>query len=106
MRTLTSTLDHQLDSLYEEWENTFGIGPCGAYAALRREQGWGKVAVCIARAGATEFTHYIIVSDGDIIDLANPLGEELSYHEIELLDTDEMPECIDEAEIAWLRERM
>jgi len=65
------------------------------------------VAVCIARAeDGMEFPHYIIIQDDAIIDLANPLDESLTYHEIEILDADEMPELVDEGEIAWLRERL
>ena len=105
MKILTSGLDHQLEEIYGEFEETFGFGPCGAYAAMRREDGWGQVAVSIARIGKTEFPHYIIL-DGGIIDLANPLDGEIEYTEIEALDADEMPDLVDATEIAWLRERM
>jgi hypothetical protein len=107
MKVLTSNIDHQLDRVYEDWQDTFGFGPCGAYAALRREQGWGEVAACVARAeDGTEFSHYVIIQDGDIIDLANPLGEPLTYHELDILDNDELPDLVDETEVAWLRERL
>jgi len=103
---LTSSLDHKLEQIYNNFEDTFGIGPCGAYAALRREQGWGKVAICIAHTqDGTEFPHYVIWDDG-IIDLANPLDEELIYTDLEILNPGEMPELISQAEIGWLRERM
>ena len=106
MKTLTSSLDHKLDKAYNDFEDTFGIGPCGAYAALRREQGWGEIAICIARAAnGTEFTHYVICDDG-IIDLANPLGEELTYTDLDTLDHDEMPELIGQTEIDWLKARI
>jgi len=107
MRTLTSSIDHNLDRIYPDFEDTFGFGPCGAYAALRREQGWGDIAVCIARfPNGVEFTHYILIDDG-IIDLTNPTGEELTYHEIDILNADEMPELCDSPEpIDWLRERI
>ena len=103
MKTLISGIDHRLD--YQEWEDTFGFGPCGAYAALRREQGWGEVAVCTARQGDTEFPHYIIIQDGAIIDLANPLGD-LTYEEVEILDHDEMPDLVTQENIEWLRGRL
>ena len=107
MAILASGIDHNLDRLYEQFEDEFGFGPCGAYAALRREQGWGDVAACIARSGHTEFPHYIIVQDGDIIDLANPLGEPLTYHDIEILENNEMPDlCWTGEAINWLRERL
>ena len=106
MKTLTSSLDQKLEEAYRDFEDTFGIGPCGAYAAIRREQGWGEIATCIAHtANGTEFTHYVIW-DGGIIDLANPLGEELTYTDLDILDHDEMPELIDETEINWLKERI
>ena len=105
MRTLTSTIDDQLAANYADFEDTFGFGPCGAYAALRRKQGWGQIAVCTARAGQTEFPHYIIIDDG-IIDMANPLDETLTYTDIDILDSDEMPELIDESVIAWLEARI
>lgn len=103
---LTSTLDHNLENAYSDFEDTFGIGPCGAYAAIRREQGWGEIAICIAHTNnGTEFTHYVIWDDG-IIDLANPLDEELTYTDLDILNPDEMPEMIDQAKIDWLKERM
>ena len=106
MQTLTSGLDHNLDRVYDEWETTFGFGPCGAYAAMRREDGWGDVAVCTATDGTVEFTHYVIVQGGAIIDLANPLGEPLEYSDLDTLDADEMPELVTRLDIRWLRERM
>ena len=107
MKILTSGIDHQLDRVYEEWEDTFGYGPCGAYAALRREQGWGQVAACTAKAeDGMEFAHYIIIQDGAIIDLANPLSESITYHEIEYLNSDELPDLVTTNNIAWLRERL
>ena len=104
MNILTSTISDKLAEVYPEFEDTFGFGPCGAYAALKRDEGWGQIAVCIAKAGDTEFPHYVIIQDGDIIDLANPLGEPLDYTEIEVLDSDEMPElCHDGEAIEWLK---
>lgn len=107
MTILTSAISQTLDGVYEDFENKFGFGPCGAYAALKREQGWGQVAVCVAKCGDTEFPHYVIIDgDGDIIDLANPLGEPLAYGEIEILPADEMPElCHDGEAVNWLAER-
>ena len=106
MKTLISTIADRLAEVYPEFEDAFGFGPCGAYAALKREEGWGEVAVCIARAGRTEFPHYVIVQDGDVIDLANPLGEQLDYTEVEILNADEMPElCWDGEATDWLRAR-
>ena len=110
MTILTSTLQNDLAEMYETWTDEFGIGPCGAMAAYLREQGWGDVAVCTARdteADEFGFTHYIILdTDGDIIDLANPFDDDLIYGEIERLDADEMPECIGETEIAWMRQHI
>ena len=108
METLTSGIDHKLDRIYNEFEDTFGFGPCGAYTAIRREQGWGEIAVCQAsfQDDLGGFTHYILIDDG-IIDLTNPTGEELTYNEIEILDADEMPEFCGTAQaINWLREKM
>jgi hypothetical protein len=100
-----STIAADLDRVYDAWTNRFGIGPCGAYAAMRREDGWGDIAVCQAKESGDDmgFTHYIILQGAAIIDLANPLGEELEYDEIERLDSGEMPECIGRTEIDWLR---
>lgn len=107
MEVLTSTIDHKLDEIYSEFEDKFGFGPCGAYAAVRREDGWGDVAVCMAQAGQAEFSHYVIVQDRAIIDMANPLGEDLIYSEVEILDADEMPElCWDGEAVGWLKERL
>lgn len=107
MEILTSTIDDRLAEVYPDFEDAFGFGPCGAYVALRREQGWGDVAVCIAKAGKTEFPHYVIVQDDGIIDLSNPLGEELSYSKVEILDADEMPElCWDGEAMSWLKTRI
>lgn len=101
-----SSLADSLADVYREWEDTFGFGPCGAYAALKREQGWGDVAVCTADDGTEYgFTHYVIIQDGWIVDLANPLDAELDYSDVEVLDADEMPELVDAAAIEWLRER-
>lgn len=108
MKILASGLDHQLDNgLYEEWEDTFGFGPCGAYAAYRRECSWGDVAICTAvdPIVGTEFSHYIIVDDG-VIDLTNPFDNELTYQDIEVLDTDEMPDLVGEKELRWMREKL
>lgn len=106
MNVLTSTISDKLAEIYPEFENAFGFGPCGAYAALKREEGWGEAAVCIARAGQTEFSHYVIIQGDSIIDLANPLGEPLEYIEIEALNTNEMPElCHDGEAMEWLRVR-
>lgn len=109
-RVLVSTLQNSLADVYEDWTDEFGIGPCGAMAAFLREQGYGDVAVCTAHDGDADelgFTHYIILSDGDIIDLANPFDDDsLIYRDIEVLDSDEMPECIGEVEVEWMRQRI
>jgi len=107
MKVLKSSISEKLERVYEEFEETYGYGPCGAYAAILREDGVGQVAVCIAKAeGMTYgFTHYVIV-DGGIIDLANPLGEELEYSQVQVLDNDEMPELVTQADIDCLREMM
>ena len=108
MNTLISTLDDNLAAGgYQEWEATTGYGPCGAYATIRREQGWGDVAVCMAHDKGTPwelgFGHYVIVSDGAIIDMTNPFDEELQYSEIEVLDADEYPELVDDDDLALMR---
>ena len=102
MKVYSSTLSDNLAEVYADFEDTFGFGPCGAYAALKRDEGWGDVAVCIADG---TFTHYVLV-DGGIIDLANPFDEPLTYTDLEILDADEMPElCWDGEAIEWLRAR-
>jgi hypothetical protein len=103
--TAASTIDSNLDRVYDAWTAQFGIGPCGAYAAMRREDGWGDIAVCQAHETSDDlgFTHYVILQGNAIIDLANPLGDDLEYTEIERLDAGEMPECIGQAEVDWLR---
>ncbi len=105
MNVAVSGLADSLDRVYDEWETRRGFGPCGAYAALKRQE-WGMaVAVCTASDGLTEFTHYVLVDAGEIVDWANPLGEPLTYTDIEVLDADEMPELVEQDVIAWLRER-
>ena len=115
MKILVSGLSDQLEKVYQDYQDTFGFGPCGALAALQRERGWGDVAVCTATAqDGTEFAHYIIIdADGDIIDLANPvtfwgqqIDEELSYTEIEILPAGEMPDMVDADVVTWMRERI
>jgi len=101
---LTSTISDKLDKVFEDFEDEFGFGPCGAFTALKREQGWGDVAVCVAHAGDTKFTHFVIV-DGGIIDLANPLDEPLTFTDLDVLDADEMPELCNEKTVEWLRQR-
>jgi len=102
---LTSGMDHRLEQHYESFCETFGIGPCGAYAALRRAQGWGQVALTEATtADGITFPHYIIIQDGGIVDLTAP--EELEYSGIEILDADEMPEATGQREMDWLAERI
>lgn len=104
---LAQGLDHQLEDAYEDFADTFGFGPCGAYAALRREQGWGEIAACTVRlTDGEEFAHYVIVQDGALIDLANPLDEPMAYLEIEILETDELPDLVGSEEIEWLRNRL
>jgi len=83
MEILTSTIADDLADAYPAFEIAFGFGPYGAYAALKREEDWGDVAFCLACAGnGYQFGHYVIVQDGAIIDLANPLGEELTKAEV------------------------
>ena len=110
MHVLTSTMSDALGAVYDEFSEKFGFGPCGAYAALKREEGWGKVAIVIAETadGKTEFPHYVITNGkGErIIDLANPFDDELTYRDMEILDDDEMPELNDDREaIEWLKTR-
>ena len=106
VKVYISTMSDTLAAVNEGFANEFGIGPCGAFAALKREEGWGQVAVCLAetRDGSFPFSHYVIWDDG-IVDLANPFDAPLHYTDIEILDADEMPECVDSREIDWLRER-
>ena len=104
-----STLHHDLAAgLYGEWEREFGFGPCGALAVLLREAGYGRVAVCQARQDTRPaFTHYInLTDDGWITDLCNPLDEELTYTEVDVLNDDEMPELVGPVEVDWLRARI
>ena len=106
-QTHTSTIAENLAEIYPEFENEWGFGPCGAYSALKREEGWGDVAVCTAHTAGDDmgFSHYVIISDG-IIDMSNPLDEELTYTNIEILNADEMPDLVDAEVIDWLRERI
>ena len=103
-QVITSTISDRMADYYTEWENTFGIGPCGAYAALKRDEGWGQVAVCTASDGQVDFPHYVIWDDG-IIDLTNPFDDELTYTDLVILGDNEMPEAVTDAMIDWLRER-
>ena len=111
MRTTISSISDKMAEHYSEWEETFGYGPCGAFSALKREEGWGQVAICFANVKgegqnfATGFSHYVIISENSIVDLTNPFDEELEYSEIEILPKDEMPDLVDEEAINWLRER-
>lgn len=106
MKVVVSSISDSLAANYTDFENAFGFGPCGAYAALKREQGWGKVAVCTASDGKVEFTHYVIITTDGIVDLANPLDCELTYTDLDILNDDEMPELCDDREaIDWLAER-
>ena len=103
-QVITSTISDKMADYYQEWEDTFGIGPCGAFAALKREQGWGEIAVCTASDEIGSFPHYVIW-DAGIIDLTNPFDHELTYTDIEILDADEMPEAVNDAMLTWLRDR-
>lgn len=110
MAVLTSSISDSLADVYSEWEDEFGFGPCGAYAALKRSEGWGKVAYCWAYETAENyyggFGHYVVIDpQGDIIDLTNPLEIELQYDDIDILADDELPELVTEVEIEWLRAR-
>ena len=101
-----SGLADSLADVYSEWEKVWGFGPCGAYAALKRQEGWGDIAVCTADDGSEYgFPHYVIIQDGWIVDLANPLDHELDYSDVDVLDPSEMPDLVDAAAIEWLRER-
>lgn len=112
-KILTSTLSDSMAIYYDDFAETFGIGPCGAYCALKREQGWGQIAVALATVPGNShpfipsypFPHFVIMQDGVIIDLTNPHGETLIYTEIELLDPDEMPDLVNQDMIDWLKER-
>jgi hypothetical protein len=103
MPRTVSGIDQALD--YEAYVTRFGVGPCGVYAAVRREHGWGQVAFCEARVrGGPMFGHYVIVTDdGGIIDLTNPTGEELEYIDVEPLAPDEMPDWDVPAALTWMR---
>ena len=102
MQVLTSTMSEKMGYWYDEFVEEFGFGPCGAFAALKRQQGWGKVAHCVADY---TFGHYVIVQDNAIIDMTNPFDHELVYDEVELLEDSEMPELVDAAALQWLRTR-
>lgn len=107
MKIIAQGLDHQLEDTYDAFADAFGFGPCGAYAALRREQGWGEIAACTVQlTDGEEFPHYVIIQDGAIIDLANPLDEPMTYSEIDILESDELPDLIGNEEIGWLRKQL
>lgn len=106
MEIYASTLSAEMEDIYDDFQATFGFGPCGAYSALQRSRGNGQVAVCIASDGRVEFPHYINIVDGNgIVDFTNPMDSELTYREIEILDDDEMPDLVDDAVIRWIAER-
>jgi hypothetical protein len=105
MKVLTSTLSNSLAGAVDDWVERTGLGPCGAYAAYLREEGWGDVAFCYAHTSdGTRFPHYVIVQDGAIIDLANQMGERLTYTDVQILDDSEMPEAITEDDVNWMAE--
>ncbi len=54
----------------------------------------------------TEFGHYVILDQGDIIDLSNPFDEELTYSEVEPLRDDEMPDLVSRDVLDWMRARV
>jgi hypothetical protein len=93
-------------SNYEDWQETTGLGPCGAVAVVLRERGFGKIAVCEydLRDGSCPFPHYVIVQpSGNILDTTNPFtgGQ---YRDVEVLDDTEWPDCIGEGEAQYWRD--
>lgn len=110
-RIIDSTLSDRMAEAYTDFENEFGIGPCGAWAALKRSEGWGDVGVGtamtldMAARGQYGFGHYFIVDGLDIIDQTNPFDDPLVFNDIEVLSADEMPECVTAEMIEWLKER-
>jgi len=102
------TLRNQVMSHIEDWEEEKGFGPCGAVAALLREQGYGQVAACEydLHDGAYPFPHFVIVTDtGRIVDISNPFSGG-SYVNLEILPDDEMPDLVEDGDIAYWRERL
>ncbi|MCK9597579.1 MAG: hypothetical protein M0R06_00985 [Sphaerochaeta sp.] len=103
-----SRLSKSLSKEVDGFAKRFGIGPCGAYAALLRERGKGDIVVCLAHPadGSAPFTHYAIWKDGiGLIDRANQTGRRLEYTDMEILPPYELPELIGPEEIGWLRQR-
>lgn len=95
---------------YEEFQNRFGIGPCGNIAAVLRKEGLGQIAVCdlLPEKATNEeqaFPHYIIeAQDGKIIDITNPL--EGRYLNVKVLGPDETPDLVDKEALGWLRKNV
>ena len=95
-----------------EFENRFGIGPCGAIAVILRERGFGHIIYAEANDDPTNecgwFGHYLIRSLGKLVDLTNPFACPLAYRDVQRLRGDELPELMTTkcAEINFWRERL
>ncbi|KKK74942.1 hypothetical protein LCGC14_2878720 [marine sediment metagenome] len=95
-----------------EFENRFGIGPCGAVAVVLRERGLGHVVYAEASGDPTNaagwFGHYLIRSFGKLVALTNPFNRPLVYRDVQRLDSDELPELMTAGcdEVNFWRERL
>ncbi|OGS01166.1 MAG: hypothetical protein A2V88_08780 [Elusimicrobia bacterium RBG_16_66_12] len=106
MTKTEQTMKAQVMAHYEEWQEEKGFGPCGAVAALLRERGYGRIATCdVDLHDGFPFPHFVIMTDsGRIVDVTNPF--EGTYVNIELLDDNEMPDLVQDEDVAYWRERL
>jgi len=106
-KVITSTMAADLEKIYDEWESEMGYGPCGVYSVVKREEGLGQIATCIAKTGdmVHGFTHYVIWNNG-VIDMSNPFGEPLTYSEIDVLGSNEMPELVTRADVSRMKDML
>ena len=101
---------------YEDFSDREGFGPCGAVAAVLRERGLGQVMLTAVdlHDGNFPFGHFVIQTEsGEIIDWTNPFrgstycnldgSDEAVF---EALADDELPDLVDEAALAYWRERL
>lgn len=102
-----SKLDPELEAGVErEFVEEFGLGPCGAYTVVRREEGWGEVAhVWVNEPGKAPMGHYVNIKGNKIIDFSNQWGD-LEYGEVDILGSAEIPKEYSKKEIDWMRKKL
>lgn len=68
----------------KQYEDKFGVGPCGALGLLLQAAGWGKLAMVETAPRhkvASEYAwypHYVVVRDGKIIDISGEYTQEVT----------------------------